>query len=452
MASPPKIYKQSKSPLLNSTNTATVGDIWIDLNDVPATIKTLVTATGVTAYWTLKKSEILGSEISLSGQTPKSIESDDSILFKIGGRNNFKISSATIPGGSTRPGELLPSGIDSVTSNINWNELAVANPTGDVDVTPVPYDSYSRNIVTNFSDESGGGFAFKVGEEKLMTLRPFRSPAISNRLPAPLEGQVVIGSPTQLGYLDMSLFNNANSAKLIVNGNLHIGNSTFSNFMSFGGTYSDDAAAAGHTYIGERIYESPEKSELIIFKGNDPTISGYDTGPDRIRYIAGNHVFQTYLTNVQGTFSEIATTSSAVTRMSISSQGDVSIAGNTYLTGLATVTALANLYVASDGRLYKSDSVDFAFESSLSTSGYQKLPSGMIIQWGLLVIPQNGAANATFPIAFNAVFGVVLTSNSGTNTGANSSNYKAVAWVSNTGFQGQSAEGTRGNFWIAFGR
>ena len=60
MASPPNIFKQSKDPLLNTGTVATVGDIWIDLNDVPATIKTLVTATGVTAYWAVKKSEILG--------------------------------------------------------------------------------------------------------------------------------------------------------------------------------------------------------------------------------------------------------------------------------------------------------------------------------------------------------------------------------------------------------
>ena len=364
MASPPKIYKQSKSPLLNSTNTATVGDIWIDLNDVPATIKTLVTATGVTAYWTLKKSEILGSEISLSGQTPKSIESDDSILFKIGGRNNFKISSATIPGGRNRGAGLL----------------SAANPTGEIDVTPVPYDSYSRNIVTNFSDESGGGFAFKVGEEKLMTLRSFRSPAISNRLPTPLEGQVVIGDPTQLGYLDMSLFNNAYSAKLVVNGNLHIGNSTYSNFMSFGGTWSDGAgaqAASGHTYIGERIYESPEKSELIIFKGNDPKIDGYDTGPDRIRYISALHEFQTYLSNTQGTFFEVATTSSTITRMTIASDGAVAINQTLKVEGKTNVSSMdstsdvnhygavfthnlplsgsaPNLFVETDGRLKKS--------------------------------------------------------------------------------------------------
>ena len=52
-----------------------------------------------------------------------------------------------------------------------------------------------------------------------------------------------------------------------------------------------------------------------------------------------------------------------------------------------------------------------AFGASLSGSGYQKLPSGLIIQWGGLSFPTSGSqqtGTATYPIAFpNSVFQVV---------------------------------------------
>lgn len=41
-----------------------------------------------------------------------------------------------------------------------------------------------------------------------------------------------------------------------------------------------------------------------------------------------------------------------------------------------------------------------SFGSSLSGSGYQKLPSGLIIQWGSTLFNASGYANITFPISF----------------------------------------------------
>lgn len=42
------------------------------------------------------------------------------------------------------------------------------------------------------------------------------------------------------------------------------------------------------------------------------------------------------------------------------------------------------------------------FTLSMGQTGYQKLPSGMIIQWGTVAMDGNGNAYATFPIAFPA--------------------------------------------------
>jgi hypothetical protein len=41
-----------------------------------------------------------------------------------------------------------------------------------------------------------------------------------------------------------------------------------------------------------------------------------------------------------------------------------------------------------------------AFDKSLSTNGYQKLPGGLIMQWGQVSIPGDGDGTVTWPIAF----------------------------------------------------
>jgi len=73
--------------------------------------------------------------------------------------------------------------------------------------------------------------------------------------------------------------------KLEVKGNVVVGQS-----IIFGGITGDEYP---NTQLIERRYgDLYSKSELIIFKGNDAT--SVDQGPDRIRHIAGEHVFQTY--------------------------------------------------------------------------------------------------------------------------------------------------------------
>ena len=49
-------------------------------------------------------------------------------------------------------------------------------------------------------------------------------------------------------------------------------------------------------------------------------------------------------------------------------------------------------------------------ENSIGQSGYQKLPSGLIIQWGYVPDPGASATTVTFPIAFpNNIFTFVGT-------------------------------------------
>jgi hypothetical protein len=110
--------------------------------------------------------------------------------------------------------------------------------------------------------------------------------------------------------------------KTFANPELRIGSSDTNNFISFRGTTGDQPGTFSHTYIGEYLYGGTESSELILFKGND--VEG-SPGPDRIRSIAANHLFQTYTSALSGTFASVAASAAPLTRMIIRQDGKVGI-------------------------------------------------------------------------------------------------------------------------------
>lgn len=71
-------------------------------------------------------------------------------------------------------------------------------------------------------------------------------------------------------------------------GDVYLGSSPSNNVIRFCGTYGDGSYTTinyDHTVIGERIYVSgTEKSELLLFKGNDN--SSIVEGPDRVRILS----------------------------------------------------------------------------------------------------------------------------------------------------------------------
>jgi len=69
-------------------------------------------------------------------------------------------------------------------------------------------------------------------------------------------------------------------------GDLHVGGSSTSNMIRFRGISGDGPGAYSHSVIGERIYASPEASELLIFKGNGDGIISTDADRDRVRVLS----------------------------------------------------------------------------------------------------------------------------------------------------------------------
>ena len=77
-------------------------------------------------------------------------------------------------------------------------------------------------------------------------------------------------------------------AQSIIIGNPNNAVNTADNVIKFGGLYGD--AGSTMTIIAERLYSGNDKSELLLFKGND--YGAGSSGPDRIRLRAGEHRFQ----------------------------------------------------------------------------------------------------------------------------------------------------------------
>ncbi|KVU92843.1 hypothetical protein WK75_02390 [Burkholderia ubonensis] len=87
------------------------------------------------------------------------------------------------------------------------------------------------------------------------------------------------------------------------------------------------------------------------------------------------------------------------------------------------------------------------FGSSLATNGYQKLPSGLLIQWGAIGNVTTSATSANFPIAFtSAVYSVSLTVTS------NSAVAASLVSASNTSVSAVVSSGNVAVGYVAIGK
>ena len=185
------------------------------------------------------------------------------------------------------------------------------------------------------------------------------------------------------------------SEKLDVAGNIKLGVAGTQNYITFHGTTGD---IGNTTYIGERVYAGTERSELILYKGND---GQSDTvGRDRIRLIGANLCFdvygiaQSYPSDLNGV-GALPTTRA----MTIDHTGSVGIGDSTPSYKLdvnGTIRATGDIIAYSDARVKENvNTIENALDKVIQLRGveYNKIGDdkqsiGVIAQEIEKVLPQ----------------------------------------------------------------
>ena len=186
--------------------------------------------------------------------------------------------------GSTQPEaylEVISAGIGNARQNslMVHNHALSPGTAGDA-IIAAQTDELIGNAFTSYiqSEDDFNPRGWSVG---VTGLRDFRITRNINKVNASADVGLFIDGTTR----DVGIGTDAPRGALEVNGNVVIGQQ-----LTFGGVTGDEF---GNTHIIERRYTAGQsRNELLLFKGNDA--SSVDTGPDRIRHIAGEHVFQTY--------------------------------------------------------------------------------------------------------------------------------------------------------------
>ena len=125
-----------------------------------------------------------------------------------------------------------------------------------------------------------------------------------------------------------------------------------------------------------------------------PTFTGTVTAPTFSGALTGNATTATSATTATTATNQSGGTVNATTG-SFSGQVTSTIATGTPPLAVTSTTAVTNLSIG--GTAATVGLTQFA--SSLASNGYQKLPSGLIIQWGLVNKPSAGDLVITLPIA-----------------------------------------------------
>jgi hypothetical protein len=115
-----------------------------------------------------------------------------------------------------------------------------------------------------------------------------------------------------------------------------------------------------------------------------------------------------------------------------------------------TVNGDTGVSAVQDGSIVAADFAASLFAASLASSGYQKLPSGLIIQWGNADFTTAGV-QVTYPIPFpNSFLQTIVGGVQGaTSNGVISS--VLYGSQSNSGFKGVVNVGVNSTSWIAVG-
>ena len=180
--------------------------------------------------------------------------------------------------------EIITTGIgNSVTNGLLVHSEKI-NDAADDAIVAVRTDTTSSNAFVAFvqADGAGGdtsgyslGITGSTGDFRLTKNAYTINDSTESRI-------FVDGTSGNIGF-----GTDSPRGKLEVTGNVVIGHR-----LTFSGVLNDEF---GNSFISERLYDADNGiSELVIFKGTDSTSAA---GPDRIRHIAADHLFQVYSTN-----------------------------------------------------------------------------------------------------------------------------------------------------------
>jgi len=268
--------------------------------------------------------------------------------FRINGSNqNVLISTATDTGTSNQ--KLQVSGGAYVSGNLG---VGVTNPQDELHL------GASSNVGIRLQDTSPGGGSYAAisyndngsGTNILDLSADGGNTGTNTEIRFSIDGndvsryavggELLVGAATTTGtasqklqvtggaYVSGNLGVGATNPgeKLDVRGNLRVGGADAGpNYIAFRGTTGDQPGNYNHGYIGERIYNATEQSELLIVKGNDTPSTG--GGVDRVRIAAGEFRVDTYNSSsgASGTFEQVATNSNLSNRFVVTSDGNVGI-------------------------------------------------------------------------------------------------------------------------------
>lgn len=194
-----------------------------------------------------------------------------------------------------------------------------------------------------------------------------------------------------------------------------------------------------------REYQIMGTPDFITSAQNGGTAFSYSKWA-RVRYDNGSgfKIYQskidsnTDLPTVTASWDEVSSGFNFASYLATQAQAEAGTDNTTYMSPLRVAQAVPSATESTSGRLqiatatqaqaYTSDSVALTplkmkqamqgSNISLSSNGYQKLPSGLIIQWGNFMASASGYTNLTFPLAFpNGLLSI--SGNSNINTPAN---------------------------------
>jgi hypothetical protein len=188
------------------------------------------------------------------------------------------LSSGKVGIGSTQPSAYLEV-IGSGFADPQENGILLHNHDDGDAIVAVETKLNVGNAFTSYILEDGG--ALTGWSAGVTNSDDFRITENYRRVLDPSATALFISSAQR----DVGIGTDVPRGKLEVAGNVVIGNQ-----LSFSGVTGQEF---GNTHIIERRYTAAQpRSELVLFKGNNS--GSVDQGPDRIRHIAAEHVFQTY--------------------------------------------------------------------------------------------------------------------------------------------------------------